>query len=85
MTEAYLMGLISGIQANSVEIYLHPAIAIPGEPLNGPVGSGEQELAALLSDRVRDGFAIAGFTLTNYCNPEIFKPQKAPQKITVQP
>jgi chitin disaccharide deacetylase len=76
MTEAYLLGLISDIQASSVEIYLHPAIAQPGEPLNGPVGSGEQELAALLSDRVRDVFATAGFTLTNYCNPQILNPQK---------
>jgi chitin disaccharide deacetylase len=85
MTEAYLMGLIPGIRANWVEIYLHPAIALPGEPLNGPGGSGEQELAALLSDRVRDGFEIAGFTLTNYCNPEIFSPQKASQKMTSKP
>ncbi len=76
MTEAYLLGLISNIQANSVEIYLHPATAYPGEPLNGPIGSGEQELAALLSDRVRDVFETAGFTLTNYCNPRILNPHQ---------
>jgi chitin disaccharide deacetylase len=81
MTEAYLLGLISGIQANSVEIYLHPAIAQRGEPINGPIGSGEQELAALLSDRVRDVFATAGFTLTNYCNLKLLDPQKTISKL----
>jgi chitin disaccharide deacetylase len=85
MTEAYLLGLISDIQASSVEIYLHPATTQPGEPINGPIGSGEQELAALLSDRVRDVFATAGFTMTNYCNPQIFDPQKTPQKTISQP
>ncbi len=78
ITESYLLDLISRIQANSVEIYLHPAIAIPGEPSNGPVDSGEQELAALLSDRVKDVFATAGFTLTNYCSSQILDPRKTP-------
>lgn len=76
MTEAYMINLISQIQANSIEIYLHPAAALPGEPLNGPVGSGEQELAALLSDRVRDVFETAGFTLTNYCNLKLLARRK---------
>ena len=44
MTEDYLQGLIGQIQADVVEIYSHPAIALPGEPLNGPPGAGEAVL-----------------------------------------
>jgi predicted glycoside hydrolase/deacetylase ChbG (UPF0249 family) len=66
MSEEYLLGLIPQIQADVVEIYSHPAIAIPGEPLNGPPGAGEVELAAWLSDRVCEVLAANGFELTNY-------------------
>ncbi len=68
MTEAYLAKLIPQIQANRIEIYSHPAIAIPGEPENGPPGSGEKELAALLSDKVKSALNAQGFTLTHYRN-----------------
>lgn len=68
ITEAYLVGLIPQIQAQYIEIYAHPAIALPEEPSNGPLGAGEQELEALLSDGVRDAFAAQGFTLTTYRN-----------------
>jgi chitin disaccharide deacetylase len=67
ITEEYLVGLIPQIQAQYIEIYAHPAIALPGEPSNGP-GAGEKELAALLSDQVRHAFAAQGFTLTPYCD-----------------
>jgi hopanoid biosynthesis associated protein HpnK len=66
MTEDYLQGLIGQIQADVVEIYSHPAITILGEPLNGPPGAGEAELAALLSEQVRDLLSNNGFELTNY-------------------
>jgi chitin disaccharide deacetylase len=66
MTADYLAGLIPQIRANCVEIYAHPAIALPGEPRNGPLGSGERELEALLNDDVRDALATHQFTLTNY-------------------
>jgi hopanoid biosynthesis associated protein HpnK len=66
ITEDYLQGLIPQIQADFVEIYSHPAITIPGEPLNGPPGAGEAELAALLSEQVRDLLTNNGFELTNY-------------------
>jgi len=66
MTEEYLRGLIGQIQADVVEIYSHPAITILGEPLNGPPGAGEAELAALLSEQVRDLLTNNGFELTNY-------------------
>ena len=66
LSEDYLLGLIPQIRAQVVEIYAHPAIPIPGEPANGPVGAGEQELAALLSQPVRDAFARHGFELASY-------------------
>jgi chitin disaccharide deacetylase len=72
ITEDYLMGLIPQIQAQCIEIYAHPAIALPHEPENGPTGSGEKELQALLSNRVRAELAAQGFTLTQYSNPSVF-------------
>jgi chitin disaccharide deacetylase len=66
MTEQYLLGLIPQIHADCVEIYLHPAIPLPGEALNGPPGAGQAELAALLSDRVRRALAAGGFELINW-------------------
>ena len=68
MTEPYLVGLIPQIRANLVEIYSHPAIALPGEPK--PYGLAEAEFEALLSDQVREAIAKSGFELTNYNNPE---------------
>jgi chitin disaccharide deacetylase len=66
ITEDYLLGLISKIQVELSEIYLHPAITRPGEPLNGPIGAGEQELLALMSPKVKNQIEAAGLTLTNY-------------------
>lgn len=63
VTEAYLLGLIPRIRADRVELYSHPAIAFPGEPSNGPPGSGAQELSALVSRRVREALAQNGFAL----------------------
>jgi chitin disaccharide deacetylase len=71
ITADYLAGLIPQIQANCVEIYAHPAIARPGEPCNGPLGAGEQELEALLSDKVRNALTSHGFKLTHFGDPEI--------------
>lgn len=69
MTEEYLLGLIPEIKADLVEIYSHPAVAIADEPLNGPPGAGEAELAAWLSREVRDMFSANGFKVINYNNP----------------
>ncbi|MBN3895437.1 MAG: hopanoid biosynthesis-associated protein HpnK [Nostoc sp. NOS(2021)] len=80
ITEEYLLGLIPQIQANLVEIYSHPAMptagnswrgyananAIHGDPLNGEVATGEAELAALLSDQVREALLNNGFEITNH-------------------
>ena len=56
MSEEYLCGLIPEIRATKVEIYSHPALD----------SQGEVELAALLSDRVREALQSNGFQLTNY-------------------
>jgi len=63
ITEDYLLGLIPKIHANRIEIYSHPAINVEGEPLNSPLDTGGAELAALVSERVRNALAISGFTL----------------------
>lgn len=66
MTEDYLLELIPRIQANLVEIYSHPALSLPGEPSNSPLGLGTEEMEALLSERVRLLLQQSGFKLTNY-------------------
>ncbi|MFN6567926.1 hopanoid biosynthesis-associated protein HpnK [Dendronalium sp. ChiSLP03b] len=66
MTEEYLLGLVPQIQADLVEIYSHPAVLKDGEPQNGPLGTGELELAALLSEQVRQVLTAKGFELTNF-------------------
>lgn len=65
MSEEYLLGLIPQIQADSVEIYSHPAIALAQEPKHG---AGQIELNALLSDKVRQMLISCGFELTTYNN-----------------
>jgi chitin disaccharide deacetylase len=66
MTEAYLNALVPKIQANYIEIYAHPAIPLPGELLNGPLGSGPKELDALLSQQVKETLLNSGLALTNF-------------------
>ncbi|MEH1855637.1 MAG: hopanoid biosynthesis-associated protein HpnK [Nostoc sp.] len=78
ITEEYLLGLIPQIQANLVEIYSHPAMprlgnswrgyanAINGDSLNEELGTGEAELAALLSSKVREALLSKGFEITNH-------------------
>ena len=63
VTERYLLELIPRIRAGRVEFYCHPAAVLPGEPGNGPPGAGPQELAALLSPRVRQVVEACGFVL----------------------
>jgi hopanoid biosynthesis associated protein HpnK len=63
VTEEYLLGLIPRIRADRVELYCHPATAVPGLPFTGPPGSGPEELAALTSDRVRAALDRSGFEL----------------------
>ncbi len=55
LTEDYLLGLIPQIQENEIEIYSHPAIH-----------SGQLELDALISPKVKDCVSEQGFILVNY-------------------
>ncbi len=66
INEAYLLGLIPQIKADTVEIYTHPAFIMADEPSNAPLELGDSELLALLSDRVRQCIAQNGFELTQY-------------------
>jgi chitin disaccharide deacetylase len=56
-----LLSLIPQIEAKLVEIYSHPAL-VNTDINNG----GEVELAALLSQRVRELLTVKGFDLSNY-------------------
>jgi chitin disaccharide deacetylase len=56
ITEKYLLGLIPQIQANLVEIYCHPSSS----------DAGATELAALLSQSVRQVLEENNFKMTNY-------------------
>jgi hopanoid biosynthesis associated protein HpnK len=60
MSEEYLLSLIPQIEAELVEIYAHPTSV--NTKINN---SGEIELAALLSERVREILSIKGFELSN--------------------
>lgn len=68
MNEDYLQGLVPQIQDNIIEIYSHPAVTFPDEPLNGLPGAGKVELAAWLSDSARELIAKNDFKLTKYNN-----------------
>ena len=61
MSEKYLLDLIPQIEAELVEIYSHPAL-VNTETNNG----GEVELAALLSQEVRQLLTVKDFKLSNY-------------------
>ena len=61
MSEKYLLDLIPQIEAELVEIYSHPAL------LNTDINhGGEVELAALLSQQVRELLTVRGVELSNY-------------------
>jgi len=66
MTEAYLLHLLATIGPSDapVEIYLHPTTG----PRLEPLGPNPDELAALLSPRVRDLALQRGFRLTTYAS-----------------
>jgi chitin disaccharide deacetylase len=63
ITEDYLLGLIPRIRSDDVELYCHPATALPGERFHGPPASGPEEFAALLSERVKDALRRSRFIL----------------------
>jgi predicted glycoside hydrolase/deacetylase ChbG (UPF0249 family) len=66
MTEDYLLQLIPKMEGNLIELYCHPSVDAFGNELNGPPGSGPEELKALLSDAVREMLARHNFEVTNF-------------------
>jgi hopanoid biosynthesis associated protein HpnK len=61
ISEKYLLDLIPQIEAELVEIYSHPAL------VNTDINhGGEVELAALLSQQVRELLTVRGVELSNY-------------------
>jgi len=66
MTEDYLLGLIPQIRADRIEIYSHPTTrASEGRPTRSR-GASQEQLEALLSERVREALDASGFTLATY-------------------
>jgi hopanoid biosynthesis associated protein HpnK len=67
MTEDYLVGLVPRLQPGVTEIYCHPGL-YPDPELRrwGPRYRRQEELAALLSPRLRDTLAAAGVRLTDF-------------------
>jgi len=60
--EAYLLHLLARLDTATAEVYLHPTTGARLEPL----GPNPEELAALLSPRVRELVARRGIRLTTY-------------------
>jgi hopanoid biosynthesis associated protein HpnK len=67
LTEDYLLGLIPHLQPGITEIYLHPAL-YPDQELKswGPCYRRQDELAALLSPRLKEAVAAAGVGVTDF-------------------
>ena len=63
VSERYLLSLLPRIGAGRSELYAHPALPEPGEPRNG---AGAEELAALVSPRVREAIEAQGIRLATY-------------------
>ncbi len=66
MTEEYLLGLIPKIQAERVEIYSHLTTETDGHSSRCHRGASPAQLAALLSDQVRQALVQHGFQLATY-------------------
>jgi hopanoid biosynthesis associated protein HpnK len=86
ISEEYILGLLPTISSDFAEIYCHPAVPIPGEPLNGPPGAGPRELAALSSARVRALLETRGFALSTHADaPARSLPERVPAAAAVRP
>ncbi len=68
VSERYLLSLLPRIRGERAELYAHPSLPEPGEPLNGPPGSGPRELAALVSPRVREAMEANGVRAATYAD-----------------
>jgi len=67
MTEKYLLALVSHLQPGLTEIYLHPALyADPELHRWAPQYQRQEELAALLSPRLKEALAAAGVKVSDF-------------------
>ncbi len=67
MTEAYLTGLAPRLQGGVTEIYCHPALSADPELKRwAPRYRRQEELAALLSPRLKTALAAAGARVTDF-------------------
>lgn len=67
MTEAHLLALIPRLKPGVTEIYSHPALYEEAELTRWtPTYRRQEELAALLSPRVREALKIHGVKLTDF-------------------
>jgi hopanoid biosynthesis associated protein HpnK len=72
MTEDFLLGLIPRLQPGLTEIYLHPALGADPELQRwAPHYQRQEELAALLSPRLKTALMAAGVVVSDY--REIFR------------
>lgn len=71
MTEAYLLSLLDDLQPGTTEIYFHPG-CLPCAEITKRMPNywHEEELAALLSLRVKSALAEKGISLVNYRGEE---------------
>jgi len=67
MTENYLLGLVTRLQPGVTEIYCHPGLFADPELVRwAPRYRRQEELAALLSPRLRETLAAAGVQVTDF-------------------
>ena len=67
MTEAYLLGLVPRLKPGVTEIYCHPGLFADPELMRwAPNYRRQEELAALLSPRLKGTLAAAGVKITDF-------------------
>jgi len=76
MTEAYLLGLVPRLQPGVTEIYSHPGMSADAELQRwAPEYQRRQELAALLSPRLRELLDEAGVAVSDFRTLALKSPQ----------
>jgi hopanoid biosynthesis associated protein HpnK len=67
MTEEYLLGLVPCLPPGVTEIYLHPALYVDQELYRwGPQYQRQEELAGLLSVRLKEALAAGGVEVSDF-------------------
>ncbi len=80
MTEDYLLGLVERLRPGVTEIYSHPGLNADAELQRWAPGYRRQEeLAALLSPRLKAALAAAGVAVTDFRELCLNRPGQCPQ------